>query len=385
MNSAFLSKWPRAVRRRVVWQCGVAVLAVVATTVCAHVIDHELARRYLFLTYYPSLLISAFLGGLVSGLVALAGTEAVIWGYWLAREPGNYQFSMRGLAPLAVSAGTGILLSLVMEQFHRTLERLEAALERERRDSATKDTFLASLSHELRTPINVVLGRAQMLRMLFPDERWREGLDAIARNARAQSKLIEQLLDSQRIVHEHVALNPGVVQLDDLARAVVSDLKLATEQGSVRFAAHLEPVALWGDGDRLRQVVHNLLGNAIKFTPPSGAITLRVRREGATAVIEVEDTGIGFAPEFVPYLFERFRQADPSHTHAAQRGLGLGLAIVKAIVDAHGGQVSAASEGLGRGACFVVRLPIGALAVEPRFQGESAHPMASAARRAPTL
>jgi signal transduction histidine kinase len=156
VNADLLSRWAGVVRRRVITQCGVAVLAVGVTTAAGVIFAPEIARRYLFLAYFPSLLVSASLGGLVSGITALVGIELAVWGYWLPLDPGGYRPRLGDLGPVAVFLVTGAALAWLMEQLHRAQERLEVALQRERADSATKDAFLASLSHELRTPLNVV-------------------------------------------------------------------------------------------------------------------------------------------------------------------------------------------------------------------------------------
>jgi PAS domain S-box-containing protein len=227
--------------------------------------------------------------------------------------------------------------------------------------SRLKDEFLATLSHELRTPLNAVLGWTRMLRRgTVPPERADAVLDTIERNAAAQMQLVEELLDLSAMVAGGLRLNVTRVDLRELVGGAVETVRPAADARSLRVTLSIDPdiPEVAGDPGRLRQVLWNLLTNSVKFTPPGGAIHIGMSRGPAEIEITVRDTGNGIAPDFLPHVFEAFRQSDSSSTRMVG-GLGLGLAIVRHIVEAHGGSVSALSEGLGRGSAFVIRLPAG--------------------------
>ena len=225
--------------------------------------------------------------------------------------------------------------------------------------SAGKDEFLAVLSHELRTPLNAILGWTTILqRAELGDTERRRAVDVIARNARAQSRLIEDLVDVSAMVRgrlrltlERISLRPVLGEALDAARPAAEDKRIA-----LHWHFDADDIVVDADADRLRQVVHNLLVNAVKFTPEDGHVMLRAERDAETIAISVEDTGIGIDADFLPHVFERFAQHTPGTTRTA-RGLGLGLAIVRHLVELHGGAVDAASAGPGQGATFTVRLP----------------------------
>ncbi len=222
-----------------------------------------------------------------------------------------------------------------------------------------KDEFLATLSHELRTPLNAIVGWTKLLQSGELDEATRaKAIDTIDRNARAQTQLIEDILDVSRIVAGKLHLKVQALDLVAVAESALDSVRHAAEAKGIRLQAELRGVGpMHGDPDRLQQVVWNLLSNAIKFTPQEGQVVVRLREAEGHAIIEVKDDGAGVEPEFLPHVFERFRQADSSSTRP-HSGLGLGLAIVRHLVELHGGTVSVASEGKGRGATFSVRLPL---------------------------
>jgi PAS domain S-box-containing protein len=250
-----------------------------------------------------------------------------------------------------------------------------------------KDEFLATLSHELRTPLNAIMGWAHLLRTGTLDEATAaRAMETIDRNAKAQNQLINDILDVSRIITGklHLAMQP--LELAPVVEAALDTVRPAAEARNIRLEATLEPAAgtLSGDPDRLQQVVWNLLSNAIKFTPKGGRVQVRLRRVDAQAVIVVADSGPGISPEFLPHVFERFRQGDASTTRT-HVGLGLGLAIVRHLVELHGGTVEAASPGEGKGATFSVRLPlISARRPEDRTAPDAAEADA-AGRQAPQL
>jgi signal transduction histidine kinase/ActR/RegA family two-component response regulator len=231
----------------------------------------------------------------------------------------------------------------------------------------TKDEFLGVVSHELRTPLNAVLGWSQLLRGPSANDPavLAKGLRVIDKNARAQAKLIEDLLDVSRIITGKLRLELRPIELESVLRASLEVIRPAAEAKGVELCAAIEArPAVMGDPDRLQQVVWNLLSNAVKFTPGGGRVDLVMRRMRGEAVIVVRDSGCGIETDFLPYVFDRFRQADASSTRR-YGGLGLGLAIARNLVELHGGSVRAESEGPGRGATFTVRLPTRAEEDEP--------------------
>jgi CheY-like chemotaxis protein/anti-sigma regulatory factor (Ser/Thr protein kinase) len=231
-----------------------------------------------------------------------------------------------------------------------------------------KDDFVATLSHELRTPLNAMVGWVNLLQTGKLDPvTAKRGLDAIDRNTRIQAQLIEDLLDVSRIITGKLVLERYVIDLVDVAQAAAEGLRTPAlaRQLDLAVMAEVAPIHVLGDFGRLQQVASNLVSNAIKFTEPGGRVAVRIERRENEAVLEVADTGRGIPPEFLPHVFEKFRQADTSTTRS-HAGLGLGLAIVRRLVELHGGRVKAASEGEGRGATFTVTLPLAAAAASPR-------------------
>jgi PAS domain S-box-containing protein len=246
-------------------------------------------------------------------------------------------------------------------------ERREALLESERaaraeaeRIGRLKDEFLATLSHELRTPLNAILGWSQLLRKktLGPAE-FRKGLDTIERNSRAQAQIIEDLLDMSRIISGKLQLNVKNVNLRSVIEAAIESLLPTVQAKDIRLQTIFDvlPSSINGDPGRLQQVVWNLLSNAIKFTPKGGRVRVSLEQVNSYVELTVSDTGQGIKSEFLPYVFDRFRQADSSTTRKFG-GLGLGLSIVKQLVELHGGSVQATSAGEGQGATFIVMLPL---------------------------
>ena len=239
----------------------------------------------------------------------------------------------------------------------RALDRvreLEAALTEANR---SKDEFLAVLSHELRTPLNIMIGRITQLRQPdLPDDLRARAIDALERSARHQWRLVDELLDVARIEKGKLELQLTSVELTDVVRAVAEGMAARTVAARVELRLELAPVTVVADAGRLQQVLTNLVGNAVQFTPPGGLITVSVAPNDAEIEIAVCDTGVGIDRALLPHIFERFRQsADPQQR--GHRGLGLGLAISAGIVDAHGGRLTAASDGPGQGATFTIVLP----------------------------
>ncbi len=227
--------------------------------------------------------------------------------------------------------------------------------------SRLKDEFLTTLSHELRTPLTSILGWARIMRSPGLDkESFNYAIASIERNAQAQAQIIQDILDVSNIITGKLQLNIGPVLLPDVIEAAIKSVRPAAEAKSISLETSCDnsigPIT--GDADRLQQVVWNLLSNAIKFTPKEGRVKVEVKRDGSDVEIKVSDTGCGIKPDFLPHVFERFRQADGSSTRE-HGGLGLGLAIVKHLVEMHGGTVMAESGGEDKGATFTIRLPLG--------------------------
>ena len=246
------------------------------------------------------------------------------------------------------------------DEVRAQMEAAESARREAEEASRLKDEFLATLSHELRTPLTSILGWAKLLRAggLEPEFVAR-GLEAVERNAVAQTRLIGDLLDVSRIVAGQLRLEPRPVELAGVVGAGVESVRPAADARGVRLELSLDPsgCTVSGDPDRLQQVVWNLLSNAVKFTPRGGRVVVRLARADGHAEVEVSDTGRGIPAEFLPHVFDRFRQADGRITRE-HGGLGLGLAIARHFVELHGGTITAASPGEGRGATFRFRLPL---------------------------
>lgn len=313
--------------------------------------DGEHLRLLRALGFHSALVVPLVARDRILGTVALAYTDS------------DRRYTARDLALGEKLAGRAALAIDNAKLY------LAARLAREDAESAnrTKDEFLATLSHELRTPLSAISGWIYLLRQ----ERLDAGtaataLQAIERSAQAQTQLVEDLLDVSRIISGKLRLDLQLQPLTPVVTAAIDAVRPAAQAKAVTLHAELgsaiEPFPF--DAQRLQQVVWNLLSNAIKFTPSGGSVTLHLAVEDATVCIEVIDTGIGINADFLPYIFQRFRQADSSTTRS-YNGLGLGLALVRHLVEMHGGSVSAQSDGLGRGSRFQVRLPLPARDADP--------------------
>jgi signal transduction histidine kinase/CheY-like chemotaxis protein len=317
-------------------------------------------RRVIMINHVnPELLFSPVLRA--SGVRALVGAPLLVRG----EVRGVVHVGSRGARRF--SRHDAELLKVVADRLAMAIENARAyAREREERQRAeaaseAKDRFLATVSHELRTPLTVIVGWLWSLRNGTADQRAR-AVDAIERNSRTLARLIDDLLDVARAMSGKLQLNVEPVQLSEIVDKAAENIRAAIAAKNLHFTIAVDAGAapITADSGRLQQVFWNLLANAAKFTPAGGSIVVRIFRARTHMMVSVADSGVGISPEFLPHVFERFRQADDSTTRQ-HGGLGLGLAIVRTIVELHGGSVQAMSEGEGRGATFTVSLPIPAV------------------------
>ena len=271
---------------------------------------------------------------------------------------------LRAIIELQQKAKT---LTSEIKERERVEEELRVSLSREqiaRAEAETanrmKDEFLATVSHELRTPLNAIIGWSHMLRGGKLDETTvARAIETIERNAKSQAQLVEDILDVSRVITGKLRLNIAPVDVASVINAAIDSVQLAAESKEIELEVTLDPSArhILGDASRLQQIVWNLLSNAIKFTPSGGHVSVRLRRANRDAQIEVTDSGAGINEDFLPHIFDRFRQADGTTTRR-YGGLGLGLSIVRHLVELHGGTVHARSVGENRGTTFTVTLPL---------------------------
>ena len=288
--------------------------------------------------------------------------------YRLRRHDGVYRWFVARALPFRDETGTitrwfGTSTDIddqkrVEEERSVLLASERAARSEAERAARMKDEFVSTLSHELRTPLNAIVGWTGVLKHDQTPETLAKGLTVIDRNLRRQSQMIDDLLDVSRIISGKMRLDVQRVELASVIEEAVASAQPAADAKGVRVITVLGSAAsVQGDSGRLQQVIWNLVANGIKFTPKGGLVKVTLRRMNSHVHIQVSDSGQGIAPEFLPHVFQRFRQGDASVTRA-HGGLGLGLAIVKNLVEMHGGSVDATSDGDGKGSTFTVRLPI---------------------------
>lgn len=248
-----------------------------------------------------------------------------------------------------------------------SLEREHAAREEAERANRLKDDFLATVSHELRTPLNVIAGWASMLgRGALDRESASRAVDAIERSAKTQARIVDDLLDASALAGGRLHIAQQRLSLAAVVEEALETMRVAGSARGIDFEVHVDrAVEVLGDPDRLRQISWNLIANAIKFNAAGGRVEVRVSGDTERARLSVRNTGPGITPEFLPFVFEPFRQGDASMTRE-HGGLGLGLAIVRQLVELHGGSVSAESEGEGHGALFTVEIPLATGSRSPR-------------------
>ncbi|MDX6694637.1 MAG: hypothetical protein QOF02_2240 [Blastocatellia bacterium] len=295
------------------------------------------------------------------------------------REPQKFDDEDRAfMIALARQCAQAIMRARLYEAERRSRAEAEAA-------NRMKDEFLATLSHELRTPLTAMLGWTRLLRTGNLDETTAEhALATVERNARAQAQLIEDLLDVSRIITGKLRLETHPLELVPIIEAAVEAIRPAADAKSIRLRTELDPRVGYVSGDpaRLQQIIWNLVSNAVKFTGKGGQITVGLERAGSHVQLSVKDTGEGIKAEFLPYVFDRFRQADGSTTRV-HGGLGLGLAIVRHLVELHGGTVKAESDGEGHGASFTVSLPLLSLPADTTGAERNSKARGNGARHAP--
>jgi signal transduction histidine kinase len=314
-------------------------------------------------------------------LTATGGPEDIVDGL----EAGANDFVVKAAGSDELRAR--VLTLVRVRALYERVRRAELAAQRARQSAEdanrAKDAFMATVSHELRTPLNSILGWAHLLRANPPDEATlRRGLETIERNAKIQVQLIEDILDTTRVMSGklHVELEP--VDFAEVVRSAVESQKPAADAKGVRLAGSFRAGSsvVNGDADRLQQAVWNLISNAIKFTPESGWIRVELTSTSSTVELTVQDSGKGITSDFLPHVFDRFRQQDSTATQRVS-GLGLGLALVRHLVAAHGGEVTAHSEGDGKGSTFRIRLPLEKNRSVRRSEPEYATPFQPASGR----
>jgi signal transduction histidine kinase/ActR/RegA family two-component response regulator len=272
----------------------------------------------------------------------------------------------RGDYSIRASQASEDEIGVLVDAFNRMLDEIETSqreraglLEREQEANRLKDEFLATLSHELRTPLNAIVGWVHLLRRgQLPEDERRHALERIDRNAHAQARLVQDLLDVSRITTGKLRLDVREMDLAAVVTNAVDACRPAADARQVAIVCQFSGAfATRGDPDRLQQVVWNLITNAVRFTPAGGRVTVLLSRSEGFDILKVRDTGTGIDPQFLPFVFEPFRQADAASTRL-HGGLGLGLTIVRRLAEMHGGSVDVRSDGLGLGATFCVTLPV---------------------------
>ena len=327
-----------------------------------------------FVLFVAAVIVSAWYGGLGPGL--LATVIAVLTSSYFLISP-LYTLNMTDPNDI-LHLGLFILVAVLTSSLHQRLrsaqrqtDELVRAREKSLRseqqarreaEAATraKDEFVAMVSHELRTPLTSIIGWAGILRRLDASDKasFDHGLEAIERNAKSQAEIIKDLMDMSRIIEGKLHLDIRPVNLSTVVDASIDMIRPAAEAKGIQFKIHkTSKENVSGDPDRLQQVLGNLLSNAVKFTPENGSIEIRFKSLNSHAQLTVTDTGRGILPDFLPFVFDRFRQAETEKT-SKHDGLGLGLAIARRLIELHGGTIEAGSLGEGLGSTFTVRLPI---------------------------
>lgn len=289
---------------------------------------------------------------------------AAIGAYWAQRHEATWE-EQRILQAIANAAALALSNVELYGELRLSVEREHAARERAEAANKLKDDFLATLSHELRTPLHVIQNWIWQLNQTEQPAALKKALEVIERNVAVQSRLVEDLLDVSRASTGRLKLDTRLVDLTAACRAVVDVLNLSARAKNIQLQVQQEnPTFICADANRVQQILWNVLNNAIKFTPPDGRIGVRISRGNRHACVEIEDSGIGIEPQFLPFVFDRFRQADPGTTRRFG-GMGLGLTIVKELMQLHGGTVKAASGGKDQGTTVTIEFPVPAVLDQP--------------------
>jgi signal transduction histidine kinase len=360
----------------------VAVLASGISAGAGAILQSLVGYRFPLIAFYPSIMLSAWVGGFWPGMVTTGVSAVLVDRLWLAPLRASGHSTVGDPIALVLFVGIGFAASAFSESLHRSTERERAARERAEASERAlqeserqlrialaeaeqanrlKDHFVAMVSHEIRTPLNAVLGWADMLRSRMSDDRLRtRAVESILANAKRQTQIVDDLLDHERMIVGKLEIRRESVDVTEIARSALEIVQPAADAKAIQILYNAEPgiPAVDADGLRLQQVFWNLLSNAIRFTPEHGVIHFRIGvRDGAVIEVSVSDTGEGVPVELLTRIFDPFQQGDSSASRV-HSGLGLGLSIVKYLVEAHGGTVMADSAGIGRGSTFKVRLPI---------------------------
>lgn len=316
--------------------------------------------------FLAAITVSAWYGGFQPSLLATALATIAV-DYFFIFPVHSLEVSIDNTVRAGVFVLVALLISWIDHARKKAIEERDQMLVREQQArkeaetvNQTKDEFLAMVSHELRTPLNVISGWVSMLRSgKLNGEAAADALERVERNARLQQHLIEDLIDVSRIASGTMRVEPRPMEVSPVIEEGLRTVALAAKAKDIAIYAEYpdEAIIISGDPDRFQQVVWNLLSNAIKFTPPRGRISLSLERLGGDAILSVRDSGRGIRPDFLPYVFERFRQ-DVIELGQNHEGLGVGLSIVRHIVELHGGSIEAESAGKDQGATFRVCIPL---------------------------
>lgn len=336
-----------------------AVIVIVLAAAVRYFLDSLLGDTAHYSTFYAAVAFAAAIGGAGPALLATA-LGAIIGAVFFVSPHGNGPLGHPDdITRLVLYLVVGVWTSWLGGRLFSTRQQAEAARAEAERANRMKDEFLAVISHELRTPLNSILMLTQYLRSgEAPEEELAASIENIERSALTQAHLVSDLLDISRISVGKLHLNCKEVELAKIAESALADIAGEAEAKQITLSADIhDRCVVNGDPIRLQQVVTNLLCNAVKFTPVGGCAALKIKAAGSRAELSVSDNGDGIAPEFLPFVFDPFRQADASIARH-YGGLGLGLSLVKQLVELHGGSVQAASAGKGLGARLTVRLPL---------------------------
>jgi len=363
----------------------VVVACVSTATLLRLLLQPVLGPRAVFLLAILAVALSAHLAGLTAGLgTALLAIPLAAALFMERPGPGDTPAWFQIFLPLFLA----VFLSLLGGRFHDMVRELDQALRRERaarteaeQANRARDEFVAVLSHELRSPLNAIVGWAHVLKDRIRDPDAARGIETILRNADHQVRLISDVTDLSRGIAGKLALERDLLDVRSVVDQAVDSARLSAKARAIRLSVALPdaPLPVRGDPARLRQVFWNLLSNAIKFSSPGATVRVSAGRDGEQVVVKVSDQGQGIGPEFLSHVFDLFRQEDATRSRN-QNGLGIGLAIVRHLTEAHGGTVAAGSEGPGMGAEFTVTLPSAVSGLEEVAPGVTGQPQLAGVR-----